>query len=129
MLSSKNKINIEFSMTSMTDIVFLLLIFFMITSDSFSVLDIALPKSMGKQINNKAIVVEIDSIGRFALDGILISRDSLENRLIQKFKLIKNHPSFIIKADKKSKNSELVHVISIAYKNRYKVVIATQPMN
>ncbi|MFO7673908.1 MAG: biopolymer transporter ExbD, partial [Lutibacter sp.] len=48
-IRGRNKISPEFSMSSMTDIVFLLLIFFMITSTlvTTSALDILLPKASG----------------------------------------------------------------------------------
>jgi len=51
----RNKVNAQFNMSSMTDIVFLLLIFFMITSTlvTTSALDILLPKADGKTINKK----------------------------------------------------------------------------
>ena len=46
-LKRRNKVNAEFSMASMTDIIFLLLIFFMITSSAISqsAIDVKLPKA------------------------------------------------------------------------------------
>ncbi|MCB9202782.1 MAG: biopolymer transporter ExbD [Flavobacteriales bacterium] len=129
-LKSKNKISTEFSMASMTDIVFLLLIFFMLTSSviSESALDVTLPKSEGKQTENESTIVEIASNGTYAVDGIIMPKEEIENTLKQKFTQVEK-PSFIIKADQDSKNKELIYIMSIAHKNRYKVVVATQPAN
>jgi biopolymer transport protein ExbD len=128
-LASKNKISTEFSMASMTDIVFLLLIFFMLTTSvaNESVLEIVLPKSEGKQADNQPVVMEVSSLGTFALDGIVIPKEAIEQELSSKMKLMKN-PSFIIKADENSAHKHVVFLMSLAHKNRYKVVIATSPI-
>ena len=53
----RNKVTTEFNMSSMTDIVFLLLIFFMLASTlvTTSAIDIILPKASGKTENKKSI--------------------------------------------------------------------------
>ena len=60
----RNKVSPEFNMSSMTDIVFLLLIFFMLTSTLVTVnaLDILLPKAQGKTENNKSVAVSITKV-------------------------------------------------------------------
>ena len=60
-IRGRNKINPNFNMSSMTDIVFLLLIFFMLTSTLVTVnaLDIRLPKAQGKTENKKSVAVSI----------------------------------------------------------------------
>ena len=59
-LRGRNKITPEFNMSSMTDIVFLLLIFFMIASTlvTTNAIDILLPTASGKTENKKSISVE-----------------------------------------------------------------------
>src|SRR5690606_41242555 len=52
-LKSRNKVSPDFSMASMTDIVFLLLIFFMLTANSPNALDLLLPKGKGKSTNTQ----------------------------------------------------------------------------
>ncbi|MCB0375883.1 MAG: biopolymer transporter ExbD, partial [Sinomicrobium sp.] len=52
-LKGRNKVSPEFSMSSMTDIVFLLLIFFMLTSNIPNALDLLLPKAKGKSTNTQ----------------------------------------------------------------------------
>jgi len=60
-IESKNKIESNFSMSSMTDIVFLLLIFFMLTSNSIipAGLKVNLPKSAATQVESVKISVTV----------------------------------------------------------------------
>ncbi len=60
-IRGRNKITPEFNMSSMTDIVFLLLIFFMLASTlvTTNAIDILLPKAAGKTENKKAVSVSI----------------------------------------------------------------------
>ena len=60
-LRGRNKVTPEFNMSSMTDIVFLLLIFFMLASTlvTTNAIDILLPKASGKTENKKSIAVSI----------------------------------------------------------------------
>ncbi|MFT7331688.1 MAG: biopolymer transport protein ExbD, partial [Roseivirga sp.] len=55
----RNKVSPEFSMSSMTDIVFLLLIFFMLTSNAPNALDMILPSAKGKSTNTQNVSVSI----------------------------------------------------------------------
>jgi biopolymer transport protein ExbD len=71
-LRGRNKISPEFNMSSMTDIVFLLLIFFMIASTLAKQLDtieVKLPQAKGKTENRQSIAVTINENNRFFIDG------------------------------------------------------------
>ena len=61
-LKTRNKVNANFSMSSMTDIVFLLLIFFMVTSTLITpnALKLLLPKSSNQTASNPITSVSID---------------------------------------------------------------------
>ena len=67
-LKGRNKVSPEFSMSSMTDIVFLLLVFFMITANSPNALDLLLPKAKGKSTNTQNVSVSIDKDLNFFID-------------------------------------------------------------
>ncbi|MDP5044221.1 MAG: biopolymer transporter ExbD, partial [Leeuwenhoekiella sp.] len=60
-LRGRNKVSPEFSMSSMTDIVFLLLVFFLLTSPAITpdALDLILPKAKGKTSNQQNLSVSI----------------------------------------------------------------------
>jgi biopolymer transport protein ExbD len=77
-IRGRNKINPNFNMSSMTDIVFLLLIFFMITSTlvTTSALDILLPKASGKTENKKSISVSITKNLVYYIDSKIIDEIS-----------------------------------------------------
>ena len=81
---NKNKVSTEFNMSSMTDIVFLLLIFFMLTSTmvTTNALDLVLPKGKGKTDSNKNISVSIDKDLTFFIDKDKVEETQLENQLL-----------------------------------------------
>ena len=77
---TRNKVSTEFNMSSMTDIVFLLLIFFMLTSTmvTTNALDIVLPKAKGKTDSNKSTSVSIDKDLNFFIDKDKVNEADLE---------------------------------------------------
>ena len=122
------------SMQSMTDLVFLLLIFFLITSTLINpnALKLLLPKSTG-QVSAKATVsVSIkdwqDGNYSFHLNGNqeAIAFEEIEDGLIE---LLQNEedPTFSIFADETVPVKEVVAVMNIAKRNHYKVILATSP--
>ena len=80
-LKGRNKISPEFSMSSMTDIVFLLLVFFMITANSPNALDLLLPKAKGKSTNTQNVSVSIDKNLNYFIDKRPISVTNLDSEL------------------------------------------------
>jgi outer membrane transport energization protein ExbD (TC 2.C.1.1.1) len=69
-LRGRNKVDPTFNMSSMTDIVFLLLIFFMLTSTlvTVSAIDVVLPKAGGKTENNTSVAVTVTETAVFYID-------------------------------------------------------------
>ena len=84
-LRGRNKVDPSFNMSSMTDIVFLLLIFFMLTSTlvTVSAIDVLLPKAGGKTENSKSVAVSINSKSQFYIDKTLVSSANLENEILK----------------------------------------------
>ena len=122
-------------MSSMTDIVFLLLIFFLVTSTLINpnALKLLLPKSTG-QVSAKATVsVSIkhwqkNDTFSYHINGeeIPVRFDEIEDDLIE---LLQNEedPTFSIYADETVPIKEVVAVMNIAKRNHYKVIMATSP--
>lgn len=127
-LRGRNKISADFSMSSMTDIVFLLLIFFMLTSTmvSTNVLNLELPKADGAPAQEKQVIVSINNEGKYFIDKNNINKESLERELKT---LFGNQPdaSFILQAEEKTFTKDIVYVMDIANRNHYKMVLATEP--
>jgi len=113
-------------MSSMTDVVFLLLIFFMIASTlakQLNTIEVKLPQADGKSENRNTVAVTIKTSGRFYIDEQSISKRNLERSLIRKMQTL-NTPSVILRADKSVPLDDVVFVMNIANKNGIKIVLA-----
>ena len=127
-LRSRNKVTPNFNMSSMTDIVFLLLIFFMLTSTLVSpnALKLLLPNSKSKTLEKQTISISIDKDINFYIDENQIDITELETRLIN---ILSSEldPAIILHSDKSVDIEHVVKVMDIAYRNNYKIVLATDP--
>ena len=115
-------------MASMTDLVFLLLIFFMLTSTlvTCSALDVILPKSKAQSVNKASITVTIDADLKVSVNDAVVPMDQLELQLLS---LASQDPErlVILRADESVPTGETVRIMDIAYRNRLKLVLATDP--
>ncbi len=133
-LKRNTRTDASFSVSSMTDIVFLLLIFFLVTSTLINpnALKLLLPKSTG-QVSGKATVsVSIkdwhnDSY-TFHINGDEnpSSYEEVESQLISLLEG-QEDPTFSIFSDDSVPVGEVVSIMNIAKRNHYKVLLATQP--
>ena len=131
-LKRNTRVDASFSVSSMTDIVFLLLIFFLVTSTLINpnALKLLLPKSTG-QIGAKATVsVSIKDWQTYTYhingDKTPLPYDQVEEELVN---LLQNEedPTFSIFSDETVPVGEVVGIMNIAKRNHYKVILATQP--
>ena len=123
---TRNKITPNFNMSSMTDVVFLLLIFFMIASTlakNLNTIDVKLPQAKGKSENRENISVSIDSKNRFYIDGEFVRKKNIKDELITKLSK-SNKRVIILRSDSKVPIEEIVYLMDIANKNSIKVVLA-----
>ena len=125
-LKGRNKISPEFSMSSMTDIVFLLLIFFLLTSNSPNALDLILPKAKGKTTNTQQVSVSIDADLRYFVNENLVEQAQLEAVLIQELSA-QEAPTIILRAVESIAIKEAVFVMDVANRNQFKVILAVRP--
>lgn len=127
-LKGRNKITPEFSMASMTDIVFLLLIFFMIASTlvSTNAIDILLPKASGKTENKKSIAVSIKEDLSYYIDQNRVGESVLEVELLAALASEEN-PTIVLRAEKSVPIENVVKVMDIANRNKFKVILAVKP--
>lgn len=125
-LRGRNEIKPEFNMSSMTDVVFLLLIFFMIASTlskQLNTIDVKLPQADGKTENRNTVAITITNSNQFYLDSYKISKQRLETLLIKVLSSYKT-PSIVLRTEKKVAIDQVVYVMNIANKNGIKVVLA-----
>lgn len=134
-IKRRTSVEASFSMSSMTDIVFLLLIFFLVTSTLINpnALKLLLPKSTGQVAAKATASVSIKHYpeeGTFSyhINGDMspVRFDEIEGRLNG---ILGNEedPTFSIYADETVPISEVVKVMNIAKRNHYKVILATSP--
>ena len=125
-LKGRNKVSPEFSMSSMTDIVFLLLVFFLLTSNSPNALDLLLPKAKGKSTNTQQVSVSINAALQFFVNEETVDKSQLESSLISELAAQEN-PTIILRAEESIAIKEAVHVMDIANRNQFKVILAVRP--
>ena len=127
-LKGRNKVSPEFSMASMTDIVFLLLIFFMLTSNTVTIdaLELILPKAKGKTEHKQKLAVSINKKQEFYINKQIIEERNLEVRLKA---LLGNeeNPTIILRAEEGVPIEKVVYVMDVSNKNNYKVILAVRP--
>lgn len=127
-LRGRNKVSPEFSMSSMTDIVFLLLVFFLLTSPTITpeALDLILPKAKGKSSSVQNISVSITSKLQYYVDDERITQSKLES--ILKSRLAgQKEPTIILRAEEGVPIEKAVSVMDIANRNKFKVILAVKP--
>ena len=126
-LKSENKINPNFSMSSMTDIIFLLLIFFMLTASFItpSGLPINLPSSKSSNIVIQKISVSITEELEYFVNDEKVEIQNLE--MILKNELQGKEGLIVLHCDKNVPVEKLVEVAGIATLLEAKVSIATKP--
>ncbi|HRZ75195.1 MAG TPA: biopolymer transporter ExbD [Flavobacterium sp.] len=127
-IRGRNKVSPEFNMSSMTDIVFLFLIFFMLTSTmvTTNALDLVLPKAKGKTDSNKNISVSINKDLEFFIDKDQVQEADLESKLLALFSN-KDDKAIILRAEEGVPIEKAVNVLDIANRNQIKVVLAVRP--
>lgn len=129
-LKRGSKVDPNFSMSSMTDIVFLLLVFFMVTSTLISpnALKLLLPQS-NSQTSAKAITtVSITEDLQLYFEQTPVSFADLEARLRQKLDG-QEEPTISLHVHRSVPMEEVVKVMNIAKDNKYKLILATQALN
>ncbi|EID75789.1 ExbD/TolR family protein [Imtechella halotolerans] len=125
-LKGRNKVSPEFSMSSMTDIVFLLLVFFMLTANTPNALDLLLPKAKGKSTNTQNVSVSINKDLAYFLDNKPIQPEDLEQELQQALQG-KETPTIILRVEESVAIEKAVTVMDIANQNNFKVILAVRP--
>jgi biopolymer transport protein ExbD len=127
---SKNKINPEFSMSSMTDIIFLLLIFFMLTSNFVtpSGLPVSLPSSKASTIVMQKISVTITPDLQYFVNDRPVPFENIEPELQSLLSgTAQGEGVVVLHVDKSVPVEHLVKVAGIATELKAKVTLATLP--
>ncbi len=126
-LGSKNKIDAGFSMASMTDLIFLLLVFFMLTSSFVtpSGLPVSFATSKASTIEVQKVSVTVTKDLKYYVNDKQVTKGTLEGEL--KSRLGGAGGSVVLHIDKSVPSEHLVYVAGIATSLEAKVVVATKP--
>lgn len=133
-IQTRNKRSIEFSMASMSDIVFLLLIFFMLTSTLVApnAIKLLLPASSSKTMAKQTITVYVNENYDYFIGETPIN----ENELVQQLQLQlagETEATVVLRSDKKVPVQYIVTVIDAINtvnnntQTKHKVILATSP--
>lgn len=127
-LRSRNKVNASFSMSSMTDLVFLLLIFFIIVSTLVSpyALPVDLPNSSNKVKDKQKVSLRIGPDLIYSVNNKIVDPQEVETTLAGYLAGTEN-PSIVMHVDQSVPTGETVKMLDIAKRNQWKIVLATKP--
>lgn len=129
-IKPRNKVSATFSMAGMTDIVFLLLLFFMITSTMIhpNALKLLLPKSNNQVSAKPLTTVSIDKKLAYYIGQEKMDFSQIETFLQVLFNDVAEEDRWVsLHAEKSVPIEEVVRVMNIARNNKYKVILATSP--
>lgn len=135
-IRTRNKLNASFSMASMSDLVFLLLIFFMITSTLVApnAIKLLLPSSTSKTMAKQTVTVYINEKQNYYVEEVPVAENNLEATIAEKL-ADQTEGTVVLRADKTVPVQDVVTVIdavnSINQKTgtKHKVILATLPKN
>lgn len=129
-LNTQNKVDIQGGMSSMTDLVFLLLIFFIILSTlAKSGHEVNLPESKGAINNNTPVTLTIDKDMQYYVNnGQPMPKSEIELRLRAIFEA-KAEKTLLLNIDEEVPTGATVEMIGMAKVNDWKVVIASDKKN
>ncbi|MBN1416351.1 MAG: biopolymer transporter ExbD [Bacteroidales bacterium] len=127
-LRSRNRVEVSYSVAGMTDIIFLLLLFFLLTSTLINpnALNLLLPKSNNQVPAKPMTTVSITKDIQFYVDRKWVNVQQLESVLRMKVAGRKD-PVVSIHADRSVPIEHIVTIMNIARRNNYKVILATSP--
>jgi len=128
-LKRRSKVNPNFSMSSMTDIVFLLLIFFMVTSTLIApnALKLLLPQSSHQTSANAITTISITEDLNYYVETTQVPFEDIEGILQHRFQTQGiEEPTISLHCDQNIPVHAMVRVMNIAKDNKWKLILATQ---
>ena len=129
-LRGSNKIDAGFSLSSMTDLVFLLLIFFVIVSTMMSPFALPVELPRGRTTPSKElpkVAVRLDAPGSATLNGKPVASGGLEAAMMAEMAQNTVNNTVILQVAQDVPTGEMVEVMNIAKRNKWRVILASAP--
>ena len=142
----RSKVSAEFNMSSLTDIIFLLLIFFMLTSSlaSPNVLNLDLPQSDSTTPSPQTFSVSIDAEGKYYLEDKEVPKEQLEGRILERMEVERqkmgrqpseinpitgeqDYVSIVLNVDATVTTGQIVEMLKLADGLKARMILATTP--
>ncbi len=129
-IGKRNKVSAEFSMSSLTDIIFLLLIFFMLTSSMIQI-NIDLPESSSKTVAPTDYTVIMTKQGDLSFNGKPVAMREIRGLILQANKDASNkeNATVAIVAEVGVPWKRVSEIMEIASELKMRAIIATKPRN
>ncbi|SNC63204.1 biopolymer transport protein ExbD [Hymenobacter gelipurpurascens] len=127
-LSRRRKLSSHVETSSMNDIMFFLMLFFLIVSTMVNpnVIKLMLPNARsGKQAMKQPITVSVDASGQYFIDRTPIAPAQLETELAQRVQGLES-PTAVLRVDASLNVQKLVDILEIGNRLKIKMVMATQ---
>ena len=131
-LKRRIRVEPEFSLAAMIDVIFLLLMFFMLTSKFVTpnALNLQLPSSSATTMASPSLAVSIDRNGNYYLDAKKTAEANLENALKSRISAMGKEPkgtTITVVAEKGTSIEDVVFILDIANRLQVKTILATDP--
>ena len=131
-LKRRQRVEPEFSLAAMIDVIFLLLMFFMLTSNFVTpnALNLQLPSSTSKSMASADLAVSVNAEGKFFIDRTPVAVASLESALKAKIRannLDAKTTTITVAADKAASVENMVIILEVANRLHLKTILATDP--
>jgi biopolymer transport protein ExbD len=134
-IQTRNKKSIAFSTASMSDLVFLLLIFFILISTLVNpnAIDVSLPSSHSKTVSPKGPVVAIDRYNNYYYYSDPVDLVTLQGHLAMVLSATDGTTGVELQADRQAEVQSIVNIYNIVslintqYNSRHKVILKTAP--
>ena len=126
-LGQRNKVSVTGNMSSMTDLVFLLLIFFIILSTLASNgVNVELPQSKGINTVTAKLTLSIKPDMSYYINGGAVSKDDIEAVLSMRLEDM-SEKIIYLEVDKEVPTGATVEMIGMAKANNWKVMLGASP--
>ena len=131
-IRSRNKVDATFNMSSLSDVIFLLLIFFMLTSTIVSpnAIKLLLPKANGQTRSPQTVVVSVTEDLRYYVGQKEVSFDQLSGEIaanLEKYKEANPEPAVKLRFAKTLTIQDLVSVMKLGTEMKVRMILETKP--
>ncbi|HOY07750.1 MAG TPA: biopolymer transporter ExbD [Saprospiraceae bacterium] len=131
-LKRRNRVEPEFSLAAMIDVIFLLLMFFMLTSNMVTpnALNLQLPSSTSKTLASPALSVSVRKEGTYYIEKTAVTEANLENSLRARLRAMGEDPAktvITVNAEVGAPIEYVVTILDIANRLKLKTILATNP--